>query len=528
MKDKTSLNIRGYGVPFSRLSKIEIDALRRELTVEPDMGPGGGYAGGFVRSFPFFKESVSKIYVPKYYGLEKFGMPEEDPLYKSDYFNTFVPPSPIKPMQAAFKGDLRPEQKDAVSCFIKACQDPLKRGGIINLSCGGGKTVIAIHIISLLKMKTMIIVHKTFLLDQWRERIQHFLPEARVGIVKAQTTDVEDKDIIIGSLQSLSMKEYSPRLFEDIGLCIVDEIHRTGTEVFSQALAKFNFMFSLGLTATLERKDGLTKVFQWAVGDVVYQNKTRKDTVDIQTIKYFDENPDYNTVEMMANGKVNASKLLTQICQYAPRTMMIAELIVKTWWLSDQKRRFLILSDRKQHLQDLFRNISELLTSSKMPTCLLPEKNDEDKPSKKIKKKEKQEKQKSIVPFLKDEDDEEKEKVLSKKWSPFEEQMARDEIGFYIGGMKEAELKASENKTFILATYNYVSEGCDLAGLDTLVLASPKTSMEQIVGRILRQKKEDRINTPLVLDICDNFSFYPSQYQKRRKYYKSQNYVFLK
>jgi hypothetical protein len=51
-------------------------------------------------------------------------------------------------------------------------------------------------------------------------------------------------------------------------------------------------------------------------------------------------------------------------------------------------------------------------------------------------------------------------------------------------------------------------------------LATPKTDIEQSVGRILRQKREDRANTPLVIDIVDTFSMFPRQAAKRAKYYK--------
>jgi len=104
---------------------------------------------------------------------------------------------------------------------------------------------------------------------------------------------------------------------------------------------------------------------------------------------------------------------------------------------------------------------------------------------------------------------------------------AKQLMGFYVGGMKEIDLKESENKQIILATYNYVSEGCDLCTLDTLVLATPKSNMEQIVGRILRQKEEDRVNMPLVIDFYDAFSFFKNQFMKRKRYYKSKKYSFL-
>jgi hypothetical protein len=68
-------------------------------------------------------------------------------------------------------------------------------------------TVLSLNIIAKLKKKTFIIVHKEFLMNQWIERIQQFLPGARVGKIQGQIFDIDDKDIVIGMLQSLYMKE---------------------------------------------------------------------------------------------------------------------------------------------------------------------------------------------------------------------------------------------------------------------------------------------------------------------------------
>jgi superfamily II DNA or RNA helicase len=96
--------------------------------------------------------------------------------------------------------------------------------------------------------------------------------------------------------------------------------------------------------------------------------------------------------------------------------------------------------------------------------------------------------------------------------------------GYYYGGLKPHELKESEKQQVLLATFAYSSEGLDVKGLNTMVLASPKSDIVQSVGRILRDKPEDRQYQPLVIDIVDNFSIFPSQARKRVKYYKSQGY----
>ena len=77
------------------------------------------------------------------------------------------------------------------------------------------------------------------------ERIEQFLPNARVGKIQAKTIDVDDKDIVLCMLQSLSMKDYPKEIFYDFGFTIVDECHHLGAEVFSRAFFKIVTKYAL-------------------------------------------------------------------------------------------------------------------------------------------------------------------------------------------------------------------------------------------------------------------------------------------
>ncbi len=101
--------------------------------------------------------------------------------------------------------------------------------------------------------------------------------------------------------------------------------------------------------------------------------------------------------------------------------------------------------------------------------------------------------------------------------------------GLYLGGMKNDILEVSKEKQVILGTFNMVSEGFDLPKLDTLILATSKSDVEQSVGRIQRKHsygKDD--NIPLIIDIVDNFSIFGNQHRKRSAFYKKMNYNILK
>ena len=120
--------------------------------------------------------------------------------------------------------------------------------------------------ISELKKKTLVVVHKTFLLNQWKNRIEQFLPNTKVGIIQGKIIDIEDKDIIIGMLQSLSLKDdYPDDLFDDIGTIIFDECHHLSAEKFSQILRKISVPYMIGLSGTPYRNDKLEKVFEYYI-----------------------------------------------------------------------------------------------------------------------------------------------------------------------------------------------------------------------------------------------------------------------
>ena len=87
-----------------------------------------------------------------------------------------------------------------------------------------------------------------------------------IGRIQANKVDILGKDIVIGMLQSISMKEYPEDTFNQFGFVIYDECHHLGAEVFSKALLKTNCKYTLGLSATPKRADGLSKVFEWYLG----------------------------------------------------------------------------------------------------------------------------------------------------------------------------------------------------------------------------------------------------------------------
>ena len=369
------LSSRGYAFVKEDNPDL-VEELKHRLTVKPYVNPNSpGY--GIANHFAVYCESKKKLYIPKAYGLRHFGIPTHDGLTDGDEAHGLV-----------FHGMLRSEQQPAVESFLEAANDPLRRGGIISAKCGFGKTSVALYIACQFKKKTIVVCHKGFLLNQWKERIAQFVPNARVGIIK-QDRVITDCDIILASLQSLAMRDYDSSIFHGIYLTIIDEIHHTSAEVFSRALPKITAPVMLGLSATLKRADGLSKVFEWHVGSPVFVSKKRDTSTDVLLLPYDGEDPGFSEEIRMWNGKLNVAQMITRLCSYHPRNRFIVDTLKKIIE-SEPDRKTLILSDRREHLKELERMISRSRIGS---------------------------------------------------------------VGYYVGGMKEDALKESEGKDVILGTF---------------------------------------------------------------------------
>ena len=443
---KSYIGKRGYVLIKKNWDPSVLNQIKKELLIQPFQS--GDY-GEPDEPFPIFSENTQKIYIPKYYGLEKFGQPDEIRL------------DPGENIDLNFNGTLRSHQQDPISKCMETfgTHSTGRGGGILSLPCGEGKTACACYIISQLKKKTFVLVHKEFLLNQWVERISDFLPNSRIGKIQGDVVDIENKDIVIGMIQSISMKQYPLDLFDSFGFVILDESHRCPSRVFSKALAKINCTYMLGLSATPNRKDGLTKVLKWFIGDIIFQ-RVGKSALNSELIRYVYCCKDevYSKELTGCYGKLNSAGMINNIASFMPRTNFIVEKIVEC--IRENNRQVLILSDRKEQLRDIERAMAE----------------------------------KGI------------------------------EIGYYIGGMKQSALELSTKKLAILATYQMAAEGLDIATIDTIVLATPKTDIEQAVGRIRPKTGDSERNTPLVIDIVDEFSIFENQAFKRLAFYKKKNY----
>ena len=434
---------RGYTIAKARLSHEEQQKIRDELTVSPYVPGAPVQAEGF----PVYRESPKRFFLPRHYGIANYGAPAE------------MRVAPGDDIDVPFAGDLRDYQNRITDKFIAHATSggSFGGGGLLDIYTGAGKTVMALNILSRLKKKTLIIVHKGFLVQQWEERIRQYLPTARIGRIQAQVVDVDDKDIVIGMLQSLSMKEYHEDQFASFGLTIVDEVHHISSEVFSRSLAKIVTLYTLGLSATMQRKDGLTKVFKMFLGDIVHKEKRDKEhQVLVKGISYSVDDDEFNEVEYDYRGTPKFSTMISKLCSYNHRSEFILD-VIKRELERDGSQQIIVLA----HNKSLLKYLHDAIEHRNIAT-----------------------------------------------------------VGYYVGGMKEADLKRSELRKVIIATYAMAAEALDIKSLTTLLLATPKTDVVQAVGRILRQKGHQ----PVVLDIIDSHEPFRNQWKKRQAFYRKEEY----
>jgi superfamily II DNA or RNA helicase len=344
-------------------------------------------------------------------------------------------------------------------------------------------TMLAIYLSWVLGLKTLVVTNKEFLMDQWEERIKQFT-DAKVGKIRQDIIDVENKDIVVGMLRSLSIKDYPTEILQQFGLVIYDEVHHTGSRVDSQALLKTSAQYTLGLSATPERPDGMTKVINWHLGNILYEMEKKYNYRLLVKKIYFRSNDSlFREKKMWFQGRFapNHTSMTENITKIKTRNQLIVNMIDV---LKGMGRKILVLSYRVEHL--------ELL--------------------------------KKMV------DDKIKLDGETHIYNSY----------FYMGKTKRGEKKLAEKDGHIIfATMQLAEEGLDISHLDTVIFALPVSiqkdkknnkiksskTLIQSIGRILRNDKlEDLTQIPLVIDLSDMFSIYSSWSNKRNEIYGKKNW----
>lgn len=442
------LTPKGYAIKKSYLTEEQTLALRTELTMKPKVLDK--YQKG-IPSFPIYYESATRFYVPRHWGIRHYGEPEGSTvsegllLPESVHLNEAFPP--------------RPFQEEIIDQFMESGAN-----GLICVPCGYGKTFMALQIAVRLQRRFLIVVDKEFLMNQWKAEIENFVKGARVGILQGDKIQIDASvyDITICMIQTICRRDFPDGFFDQYGFTIFDECHHLGAAYFCKALKKIQTQYMLGLSATPDREDGLTRVFEYFLGEPVYKNTQRapdKEAV-VRAIWFHSEDPAYAEVPTNWKGEPITAKLLNQVAEYEPRNQRMMALVEE--YVRDPRRFLLILSDRISQLNWF-------------------------------------EKALSTLPYR---------------------------FGYYIGGMKQTDLdKNAEECQILLATYQMASEAFSVKKLNTVLLATPRKNVQQSTGRIFRERIEERKVPPHIIDVIDSHDCHKRRWWIRQRFYKECEYT---
>ncbi len=453
------LTNNGYIITKESLDKKQEKTLIKDLTVSPKV-LACYQSFSKPKKYKIYKSSTKCYYLPRYYGIDNFGLPLKisipqgsnmTPGVKCHFNHLAHQNKAVQKMDELFKPNIQ-----------------LGVGGILSLPCGLGKTFLAIRTACIIGKRTLVIVNKECLMDQWVEAIHKFT-NASVGIVQRDKIEV-DNDFVVAMIHSLCQKDYAPETFDSIGLTIYDEVHHLSSMTFCKAMMKVRSRYTLGLSATPERKDGLSHVFYKFLGPLFHKEKRQgNNQVTIKQVLITSTSTHYQEL-YMKNGIKNTAGMATQLTQFPERNKALLETL-RT--LISQSRKILVLSSRREHLHDI--------------KILLDEAN-------------------LVKP--------------NGKYTSY---------GFYYGkqGTNKKIHKKMLDETakcdIILGTDAIAKEGLDIAALNTLLLSTPSgTDVEQAVGRILRKYHEKTY--PMVIDFVDKTGNFQKHSKERIKWYKSENY----
>jgi superfamily II DNA or RNA helicase len=322
----------------------------------------------------------------------------------------------------SFAGELRPFQDIAVNKMLQ------KDFGTLNAPTGSGKTVMGLYMLAQRRQPGLIVVHTRDLAYQWMSRIETFLgiPEKEIGIIGGGKKKV-------GAAVTVALVQSLYKIAADIalktGFIIVDECHRCPSRTFTEAVTHFDCRYMLGLSATPFRRDKLSKLIFWHLGDVHHEIDSRQlvESGDVLAAEvhlrettftpYFDPVNDY-------------SRMLSELTSDDERNRLIADDVARE--ARSCPGTTLVLSDRKKHCEALW--------------SLIKYRND------------------ASCEFLTgDRSDQERKEIIQR--------------------LNQGEIK------ILVATGQLIGEGFDCPNLATLFLATPvrfSGRVLQYIGRVLR------------------------------------------
>ena len=261
-----------------------------------------------------------------------------------------VPPPQFETVRIDDHIDLRDdEQRVAYEALLNNVS------GTLNLSCGKGKTVIALKAAATFKVPTLVVVNTTALLEQWKEEIERHLGVRSVGILQGTTQNWKGHPIVIAMVHTLSSRAWPLEFRQRFGLVLYDEGHHMSAPVFVLSADLF-YGRRFSLTATASRTDGLEVVYQYHLGRVIHSNLTQElipNTV-FHMLKW--EMPiEHRKLVVDRNDDISIPRVRTYIGRLEWRNNLIYEHLLPDL---QEGRQILVLSHSVDHVEALHNYLS--------------------------------------------------------------------------------------------------------------------------------------------------------------------------
>jgi superfamily II DNA or RNA helicase len=224
-----------------------------------------------------------------------------------------------KKLDIEFQGNLLERQKNIREEALEILNR--SKSIILSLHTGFGKTIFTLYLLSKIKLKTIVLCHRSIIIDQWISSIKKYLPTTTVTVLGRKDED-KDADIMIANVINVPKKDRS--FFASYGTVVVDEIHTVCTQNFSKSLLYIFPKYMIGLSATPEREDGLDRILEIFVGPEMIVRKLRTNFNIYKVNTGFEPDTklniagglDWTSVIDSQSKDKNRNQLIVNLCRY--------------------------------------------------------------------------------------------------------------------------------------------------------------------------------------------------------------------
>lgn len=335
------------------------------------------------------------------------------------------------------------------------------RTGRVEAKTGYGKSITVLEIARRMKQNILFLAHKDDILTQVEMTAKVYF-DVNCGYIKGKKENPNEL-ITLSTMQTMAKRiKDNPEWISKFGLLVLDEQHRASCESYVSIMEAINRRYTLGISATYRRGDNLEPVWDNFIGNLICKGVIKNAVIPMLETPTIGGTGLTMQKFLDRQGEISHTQALTVISENVPFNKWLVDRIVS---LVGEGRRVLLVTNRKEQIETL-----------------------ED--------------------FLR---------------------LDNIECGIYTGGkhrnktLNREDLTEGMKKDVVLATVKKVGEGFDEAmflgreeaakikPLDTIIIASPISDSEQVIGRIGRRSGG---NHPLIIHPVIDIPYCKSLYFK--------------